>query len=156
MRRHILGIILATFGFFGAYCLTEMYRRYYDPFRPISSWKLEHFGKFHSSDYKAWDGRTLTLYCYTLDSEQEARDWFSELTSDAAEVLERSPFFNDTGERVGNRVVVVLPSKSYRKPVPAVILLKGENVYMIFGESLSQVLEFEQFPDMRRHNLTRG
>jgi hypothetical protein len=156
MRRHILGIAFAALVFFGSNRSTELYRRYYDPFRPVSRWKLEHFGKFHYSDYEAWDGRLLTLYCYTLDSEQEARDWFSELKSDAAEILEQSPFLGESGEQVGERAVAVLPPNRHRGRVAAVILVKGENVYMIFGESLSQVLEFEKFPDMRRHNLTAG
>ncbi len=128
MQRHIFGVTLAALVFFGFHRSTELYRRYYDPFRPKLSWKLEHFGKFHSSHYESWDGQILKLYCYTHDSEQEARDWFSELLSDATEILEQSHYLNDNGERVGDRVVAVFPSKSYRGPVSAVVLVRDVNV----------------------------
>ncbi len=154
MQRHILGIILAALVFFASNRSTELYWKYCAPFRAASNWSLEHFGKFHARAYKSWDGQILKLYCYTHDSEQEARDWFSELLSDATKVLGQSPFLNDSGEQVGDRAVVIFPHKSYRGRVSAVILVKGVNVYMIFGESLSQVLEFEKTPDIRRHNLT--
>jgi hypothetical protein len=156
MRRHIVGIIIAALIFFGATRSTEVYRKYYVPFSPTWDGELKHFGKFHSRTYKSWDGQLLTLYCHTLDSEQEAQDWFSERLSDATEIRERSPFLDVTGKRVGDRAEVVFPATSYRGRVSAVVLLKGVNVYVLFGESRSRVLEFEKFPDIQRHNLTTG
>ena len=154
MKRHLLGIIVAALVFFASNRSTELYRQYYAPFRPASNWRLDHFGKFHSRTYKSWDGHLLHLYCYTHDSEQEARDWFFENLSDATQVLERSPFLNERGEQVGDRAVAVFPPTSYRGQVSGVVLVKGANVYVLFGESLSRVLEFEKFPDIQRHNLT--
>lgn len=153
-NRHLIGIIIALLTFVAGSYSTRLHPKPISRFKLVSQKEGEHFGKFHSREYETWDGKRLHLYCYTDDSEQEARAWFYEDLSDATEILERSPFLNERGEQVGERVVAVFPTTSRRGRIWAVVVLKGVNVFMMFGESLSQVLEFEKFPEIRHHNLT--
>jgi hypothetical protein len=159
MRRQIFGAIVAIFVFFASIYLARIREMpgiasCITPFRPASRWRLEHFGKFHSRAYKSIDGQLLKLYCYSHDSEQEARDWFEENLSDAVGIRERTPFFDERGNHIGDRAITEYAPTSYRGRVSAVVIVKGVNVYVLSGESLSHVLEFEKFPDIRRHNLT--
>jgi hypothetical protein len=97
----------------------------------------------------------VTLNCFTFDSEEDGRG-LEIGSSDVVEILETSAVISAEGKRVGERREVVLRANGSRGRESAVIVWNSPNVYVIFGESRSRVLEFEESLKFRRHNLTRG
>jgi hypothetical protein len=153
--RHLLGLLVATFAFFGAGRSAALYRKHYAPFRLIGGGRAEHSGKFHAVTYEHWDGQLVTLYCFTFDSGWDGRG-LDVAWSDVIEILETSAVISAEGKRVGERREVVLRANGGRGRDSAVVVVNGLNMYVLFGESRRRVLEFEEFQGFRRHNLTGG
>jgi hypothetical protein len=108
-----------------------------------SALTLDH-GDINSELYKAADGSQVSYSRESYRSPARAvRELRGEL-KDAERVIEQSPVKDESGERIGERVVVLWRANTRCWARTSVLWTRGGKSYSINAESLERALEFER------------
>ena len=109
----------------------------------MSAMTLDH-GCINSEIYEAVDGSRLSYSRENYRSPAQAvRELWGEI-KDAERVIEQSPVKDESGKRVGERVVVLWRANTRSWAQTSVLWTRGSESFSINAETLERALEFER------------
>lgn len=94
--------------------------------------------------YVASDGAKLSMSYAHFSSRGDARRALNDELKKAMEIIERGAKVTKKGQRVGDRVLVVLPSSGSSEHVYSLYWTDTKWLYFVNAPSLRHVLEFEK------------
>ena len=102
--------------------------------------------KFSEQQFKSTDCIVVSVRTEYYESASLAQNEWQKRLKDAANVMERSPIQDATGQETGQRAVAMFaPDPSYEyQPQAVVIWTKGPELHFIQAPSLRHVREFEK------------
>jgi hypothetical protein len=97
-----------------------------------------------STSYESSDGKLISINAITLASTSKANRRLEEKLR-SAKVIERGPKMSKQGQRVGERILALLPNREGKEEMAACLWTYGPVLWLIQSSSMEHVLLFEKF-----------